>query len=122
MTEVSPTYSEVATHERRRHPRISAAVHVELMPDGDSAPTYAKTSDISCGGCYIEMNFTLPVGTKLEMVLWLGEEKLMSRGIVATNHPYVGNGIQFMDMSASDLDRLNRFLHSAVCMSPNPSA
>jgi len=107
-------HPEAVVHERRRYPRIKTAVPVEFQAESATAPIHAETSDISCGGCYIEMNFTLPVGTRLEVTLWLAEQKLMTGGVVVTHHPYFGNGIRFVDMSVEDLNRLNRFLHSAI--------
>ena len=108
------THRQTAIQERRKYPRVKAAIPVEFLQEGATSATHAETSDISCGGCYIEMNFTLPVGTRMDMTLWLGEQKLMTGGVVATNHPYFGNGIRFVDMSVPDLNRLNRFLHSAI--------
>lgn len=107
-------HNDVAVRDRRKYPRVKSAVQVEFQAEGATSVTHAQTSDISCGGCYIEMNFTLPVGTRLEMTLWIDDQKLMTGGAVATHHPYFGNGIRFVDMSVSDLNKLNRFLQSAL--------
>jgi len=107
-------HSEVALQERRKYPRLKIGVPVEFKAEGADCMTRAQTSDISCGGCYIEMNFTLPVGTKLDFILWLNNEKLATKAAVATHHPYFGNGIQFVDMSVGDLNRLNRFLSAGL--------
>jgi c-di-GMP-binding flagellar brake protein YcgR len=108
------THSEVALQERRRYPRLKIGVPIEFKPEGADCMTRAQTSDISCGGCYIEMNFTLPAGTKLNFVLWLNNEKLATKAVVATHHPYFGNGIKFVDLSVEDLNRLNRFLTAGL--------
>jgi len=112
MGDSYPTRSANALQERRRHERLKAAVQVEFRAEGALAPTRMATSDISAGGCYIEMNFTLAVGTKLDMVLWLGDQKLVTKAVVATHHPHFGNGIQFVEMPRDAHEQLGCFLAS----------
>jgi len=107
-------HADVALSERRKFPRIKVGIPIEFKTGSAEYWTRTQTSDISCGGCYIESNFTLPVETKLDMVLWINDEKLDTKGLVVTHHPSFGNGIQFVDMAVQDLNRLNRFLHSAL--------
>jgi hypothetical protein len=96
--------------ERRRHPRLQTQVPLELHYPGSSAPLRATASEISLTGCYIETMFTLPAGTKLEMVLWVGGEKLLANGVIATCYPQVGNGIDITEMTAEDRAKLGDFL------------
>jgi c-di-GMP-binding flagellar brake protein YcgR len=102
-----------AQPERRRYPRTQTAVQIEFLPEGAAAPTHTHTTDLSLGGCYVEMNFTLQIGSKLDLVLWLGDEKVTTRAIVVTHHPYFGNGMQFVNMAPEDQAKLKRFLESA---------
>jgi c-di-GMP-binding flagellar brake protein YcgR len=98
--------------ERREHSRVNACVQIELRQDGSPAVIRTKTSDISPGGCYVEMMFTLETGSKLHLVLWINGEKLRCKGVVMTRHPQFGNGIQFLDMSVEDRHRLRNLLQS----------
>jgi hypothetical protein len=75
-------------------------------------PMRLETTDVSLGGCYVEMAFTLDIGTKLDVVLWLGEQKLVTTGIVVTRHSQIGNGIEFTGMSSQARDMLRRFQDS----------
>ena len=103
-----------STHsERRLFQRLSIAVQTELHVRGNETPIRVETADISLGGCYIEMALTLPVGTPLDIVLWLGDEKLAVSGRVVTCHPQFGNGIQFTDMDSDSQRRLECFLERA---------
>jgi c-di-GMP-binding flagellar brake protein YcgR len=108
------THANVALEERRKYPRLKVGVPVEYRAEGADVSTHTQTTDISCGGCYIESNFTMPVGTRLDLNIWLNDVKLSMKGSVVTHHPCFGNGVQFLDMSVQDLNRLNRFLHSAL--------
>jgi|SRR5208282_3102257 len=98
--------------ERRRYPRTKTAVQIELTPEGAAAPIRVATSDICAAGCYVEMSITLDIGSKLSIVLWLGDEKVIAEGVVITRHPQFGNGIELVGMSSEDQDRLVRYLKS----------
>jgi PilZ domain len=106
--------------ERRRYPRVKTAVSLELRHSGSAAPLRATTSEISFGGCYIETMFTLDVGTKLEMVLWLDDQKISAKGVIVTRYPQVGNGIDIFVTSAQDRAKLKSFLAKQEFQQPKP--
>ena len=98
--------------ERRKHPRIKAAIQVRFRIEGLPFPAQVQTADISIGGCYVETTFSLELGTRLNMVLWVDDEKLLTKGVVATSHPDFGSGIRFTEMSPEDQDRLRMFVNA----------
>jgi len=98
--------------ERRRYPRMIASVQIELRPEGMDVPMRLETTDVSLGGCYVEMALTLDIGTKLGIVFWLGEQKVVTTGVAVTRHSQFGNGIEFTGMSSQDQNMLRRFLDS----------
>lgn len=71
-----------------------------------------QTTDLSGGGCYVEMALTLDVGTKVDIVLWLDQQKLTLRGVIVTRHPQFGNGIEFLGMSLENERKLYCYLDS----------
>jgi c-di-GMP-binding flagellar brake protein YcgR len=105
-----PTNSSEARKERRRHLRIKAAVEIELQLEKQAVPLRVRTADLSLDGCYVEMMFTLEIGTKLKLAIWLNDAKVCIEGIVASRDPQIGNGIQFTAISAEDKVRLKNFL------------
>jgi c-di-GMP-binding flagellar brake protein YcgR len=96
--------------EHRQHPRTKVPVAVELQSERASGPLRNKTADLSIGGLYVEMMFTLEVGTKLKIVLWINDVKVSTGGVVVTRDLQVGNGIEFTDMTPEDQERLKYFL------------
>lgn len=96
--------------ERRRHPRVQIPVQIEIRPAGMDVPMRLETTDLSVGGCYVEMALTLDVGAKLDIVLWLDGQKVSTRGVVVTRHPQFGNGIEFVGMFSDSERRLRYFL------------
>lgn len=96
--------------ERRRFRRFKAAVPIALLPEGASVASRTETSELALKGCYVESNFTLAVGTKLRVELWINDEQLTANAVIATHHPGFGNGMEFFDMPAQDQAKLKRFL------------
>ena len=108
MDPTSPNHpSESKRKERRQHPRTNVTVEVDLQSERTATPLRVKTTDLSIGGLYVEMMFTLEVGNKLKLGLWLNDVQVSTGGIVVTQ---VGNGIKFIDMTTEDRLRLKRFL------------
>src|SRR5689334_803566 len=101
-----------AHEERRRSPRVQVGIAIEFKAEGAAVASHAETADVNLEGCYIEMAFTLPVGTMLDLVLWVAEHRLPAKGTVVTHHPQFGNGIEFREMTPEDKGTLARYLES----------
>ena len=111
MDPTSPNHpAESKREERRQHPRTKVAVEVDLQSERTATPLRVKSADLSLGGLYVEMMFTLEVGTKLKIVLWLNDVQVSTGGMVVTRDLQVGNGIKFIDMATGERLRLKRFL------------
>jgi c-di-GMP-binding flagellar brake protein YcgR len=103
--------------DRRRDPRHSVQVQIELREDGSEVPIRMSTTDLSRGGCYVELMLTLPIGTYVSAKLWLSDGSVRMRGRVVTLHPQFGNGIKFLEFEddgkkvlAQYLDAINAYV------------
>lgn len=96
----------------RKYPRVKVSVPVEFRPEGTTIPIRGAIADLSLTGCYIEMRFTYPVGTRLELNLTLGRTLRLQGGVV-TNTPQVGNGIIFGDVGPEDQKELQAYIEAA---------
>ena len=103
-----------ATQERRKYPRFKSVNSVQVQSQGQSAPIWGKTVDLSEGGCFIEMPIPLDKGSRVKLTLWVKESKLFATGNIISSRPGFGNGVQFTEMSALDSQKLTEFLHSLV--------
>jgi c-di-GMP-binding flagellar brake protein YcgR len=99
--------------ERRKYSRLTLRVPVELRPEVSEAPIRTETVDLSLGGFYVEMMFTLEIGTELDITLRLGDSTLLATGKVTTCDRTVGNGIEFTRMLPEDRQELELFLQAA---------
>jgi c-di-GMP-binding flagellar brake protein YcgR len=99
--------------ERRRYPRVKTTIPLELRCAGNPAPLRTQTDEISLCGCYVETMFTLDVGAKLGLTLWLGGEKITATAVVATRYPQVGNGIEFVELAPEYRLKLSEYIREA---------
>jgi len=100
--------------ERRRFPRHSVQVQIELHQEGSDVPLRMETTDLSRGGCYIQLMMTLAVGTYVDATLWIDDSPIRVRGRVVTRHPQFGNGIMFLEFQGNGEQLLARYLDAIV--------
>ncbi len=98
-----------AGKDRRQSARVKCSISAELHPVGQPV-IWGKVSDLSLGGCFVEMPIPLPVNTKFEVALWLGETKLRLKGEVASSSPGFGIGVRFTNISPESQESLRRHM------------
>jgi hypothetical protein len=114
-----PTSPATPHPDRRLHPRYSVQVQIELRPEGSDVPLRLETTDLSCGGCYIQLMMTLPLAAYVNATLWLGNCPVRVCGRVVTRHPQFGNGIMFLAFEGNGAQILSRYL-DAIALQGNP--
>ena len=102
-----------AGKDRRQSARVKCSISAELHPVGQPV-IWGKVSDLSLGGCFVEMPIPLPVNTKFEVALWLGETKLRLKGEVASSSPGFGIGVRFTNISPESQESLRRHMQIIV--------
>jgi hypothetical protein len=80
---------------------------------------WGTLTDVSMHGCYVEMNTTFPVGTKVNLVLKSFGIRVQAPGTVRVIYPFLGMGISFAEIEPEQLLQLEQLLaalagHSAV--------
>jgi PilZ domain-containing protein len=100
--------------ERRGQTHVKVSVPIDLAPEACEAPLRTETADLSVTGCYIEMLFTLPVGTRVKVTLQAGGSTILTTGKVVTRDPNFGNGIEFMSMTDKDSETLRQCIAGVV--------
>jgi CheY-like chemotaxis protein len=80
---------------RRRQTRYTCRLGAEVYQQGSSVRNYCHLSDLSPGGCYLEMPLAFAQGTLVEIVVRTYEMKLRLSGHVKASHPGYGMGISF---------------------------
>ncbi len=103
--------ASVASGELRDCTRFKCLGSVEFCIEASEIRTYAKMTDVSLAGCYVEMTSTSPPGTLLNLVVEARDIRFRVKGEVRTSDPCLGMGIAFTEISSTDLGYLHRLLH-----------
>jgi hypothetical protein len=103
-------YQQARGVVRRMHTRFRCEIPVEMRFPGVVAPQWGGTGDVSEGGCFVHSSNILPVGSPVEIALWLGELKMWAHGVVITNLCGFGTGVKFVGMPLEGRLRLREHL------------
>lgn len=87
--------AEVDANNRRAQARYACRLGAEVYRTGTSVPNHCCLSDLSSGGCYLEVSLPFPKGASVEILVRTYEMKLRLRGTVLASHPGYGMGIAF---------------------------
>ena len=95
---------------RRGEQRYACKLGAEVYRLGTSVPNRCTLSDISEGGCYVEMPSPLTGQTGVEILVRTADTKLRIRGQVLTAHPGFGMGVRFMFRDSGEREEVLRLL------------
>ncbi len=86
---------EAKADNRRTQTRYACRLGAEVYRSGSSVPNHCCLTDLSSGGCYLEVPLPFPMGAEVEILVRTHELKLRLRGKVLAAHPGYGMGIAF---------------------------
>jgi hypothetical protein len=88
----------LAWKEKRRSPRLRCSGSAEFRTEASDVRIWGTVTDVSLHGCYVEMNTTFPVDTKVDLVLKSFGIRIETRGTVRASYPFLGMGICFEEI------------------------
>jgi hypothetical protein len=100
----------VAWKERRQSPRLRCSGSAEFRTEASDVRMWGTVTDVSLHGCYVEMNTTFPVGTKVDIVLKSFGIRIETPGTVRASYPFLGMGICFAEIQPVQLLHLKDLL------------
>jgi DNA-binding response OmpR family regulator len=95
---------------RRGEHRFSCKLGAEVYRLGSDVPNRCTLSDISEGGCYVEMPSPFIAQSAVEIVVRTAEMKIKIRGQVLATHPGFGMGVKFDFDDAAEREKILRLL------------
>ena len=95
---------------RRVERRFPCKLGAELYRLGSTVPNRCTLSDISEGGCYVEMPSPLTGQNGVEIVVRTNEMKLKIQGQVLAVHPGFGMGVRFVFEDDAEREEVLRLL------------
>lgn len=82
----------------------------EMEPEDPPAP--CKLTDLSSGGCYVDMAAPFPVNTLVILTMRLAKLENRVDGVVRVMHPEVGMGVEFTRTTNRQRKHLEKFIHA----------
>ncbi|HEY5039247.1 MAG TPA: PilZ domain-containing protein, partial [bacterium] len=71
-------------------------------------------TDLSLGGCYLELASPFPVRTKLTLSMRAGEAELRVEGIVRVMHPELGMGVELTQKTGIQKEKVETFIQALM--------
>jgi c-di-GMP-binding flagellar brake protein YcgR len=97
-------------HERRRAPRYPFIADAEVTEIASDTKLSAKTSDLSAGGCFLDMPKPSPEGTEIVVRISHADTTFSARGKVVFLFPDMGMGVMFTSVPESQQAILEKWL------------
>jgi len=76
----------------------------------DDPPVRCQLTDLSLGGCYLEISSPFPVSTRVTLSMKVSGLQLKTEGVVRVMHPDRGMGVEFCQATAEHRALLEKFL------------
>ena len=76
----------------------------------DDPPVRCQLTDLSLGGCYLEISSPFPVSTRVTLSMRAGGAELRTEGVVRIMHADKGMGVEFTQTTAEHRSLLEKFL------------
>ena len=96
--------------ERRRYPRYAVRGEAEVYSLGSQFPARGRLTDLSLGGCFVELLSALTMDTKVTVVLLISQRRIRVQGVVKSVLTNFGLGIQFLHYEPEDLRQLEEVM------------
>ena len=95
---------------RRTQSRHACRLGAVVYREGVTIPHRCNLTDLSSGGCYLEVPLPFPKGSSVEIVVRTYEMKLLLRGVVLTSHPGYGMGVEFVLNKSEERSKVNKLI------------
>jgi CheY-like chemotaxis protein len=95
---------------RRTQSRHTCRLGADVFRTGIPVPHRCSLSDISSGGCYVEIPTPFPSGTRVEILVRTQDMKLRVQGVVQSVHPGFGMGVQLVLKTAEHHDHVQTLI------------
>ncbi|HVO81992.1 MAG TPA: PilZ domain-containing protein [Terriglobales bacterium] len=82
--------------------------------EADDPPAHCKLTDLSLGGCYLEISSPFPAGTRVVLAMRAGQLQVRVDGVVRVMHPEIGMGVEFVRTTEQQREHVERFIQELM--------
>jgi DNA-binding response OmpR family regulator len=83
-------------------------------PEREDPPVTCKLTDLSLGGCYLEMPAPFPIRTLVVISMRVGQLQVHVEGVVRVMHPELGMGVEFTQRTQEQREHVEQFIQSLM--------
>ncbi len=120
VADAQESAATVPDPDHRKQIRYACRLGAEVYRAGVSVPHHCCLTDLSFGGCYLEVPARFPEGAAVEIVVRTYDMKLRLRGTVQASHPGYGMGVAFRLTTREERDSVKQ-LTDFVASTTEPS-
>jgi hypothetical protein len=95
---------------RRQQARFACEIAVEIRLSGVAIPMWVTASDLSEGGCRVQVPQAMPAGTEVSIALWIDGERVWMRGLVTHSIYGCGTGIRITKADRIAQERISEVI------------
>lgn len=111
---ISPPKANSPAVDRRRAPRFPFVASAEITEINSGARMFARVTELSLYGCYVDMTQPFPSGTRLFVKIFTRTDYFEAEATVVYTQPNLGIGLAFRDVSQLYLPVLKKWLHGTM--------
>jgi CheY-like chemotaxis protein len=108
---------EAEVDNRRSEARYACRLGAEVYRTGTSVPNHCCLTDLSAGGCYLEVALPFPHGASVEILVRTYDMKLRVRGSVQASHPGFGMGVSFALTTKEERESVRKLIEFVAATS-----
>lgn len=80
----------------------------------DDPPASCRLTDLSLGGCYLEINAPFPMQSRVVLSMRVGDLAVQVEGVVRVMHPEAGMGVEFTQRTAQQRQQVEKFIEALM--------
>src|SRR6266566_2066592 len=105
--------ANVEYKERRRGPRYPFIASTELIEQSAEVRIASRISELSMGGCYLDMMNPFPTGTLVLVKISAGEDFFQAKAKIVYSQMNMGAGVLFQEFDQASRIVLERWMDEA---------
>lgn len=82
--------------------------------ENEDPPVPCKLTDLSLGGCYLEMATPFPARAQVALTMRIAELQVRVEGVVRVTHPEIGMGVEFVRTTSQQREQVEKLIQTLM--------
>lgn len=80
----------------------------------EDPPVPCRLTDLSLGGCYLEVTTPFPAHTRVALTMRIAELQVRVEGVVRVMHPEIGMGVEFVRTTSQQREQVEKLIQALM--------